>query len=122
MFTISGYYKPFLDLGETSGSEIVMSINVGNIEEGQNLMSILNSKLYRFIINTAKWSGFLNKEVIRNLPKMDTSISWSDNSIYKYFNLTQEEIKYVESYGNPLVYPKILKTFRKNFWEEFIDE
>jgi hypothetical protein len=98
MFTISGYYKPFLDLGETSGSEIVMSINVDNIEEGQNLMSILNSKLYRFIINTAKWSGFLNKEVVRNLPKMDTSISWSDNSIYKYFGLTPDEINYVESY------------------------
>jgi 16S rRNA G966 N2-methylase RsmD len=33
-----------------------------------------------------------------------------------------ESTKYVATAGNPLVYPKILKTFKKDFWKHFIDE
>jgi hypothetical protein len=39
----------------------------------------------------------------------------------KFAKITQST-KYVATAGNPLVYPKILKTFRKDFWKEFIDE
>lgn len=39
----------------------------------------------------------------------------------KFSKITQST-KYVATAGNPLVYPKILKTFRKDFWKEFIDE
>ena len=31
------------------------------------------------------------------LPKIDLSKSWTDEELYKYFNLTQEEIDYIES-------------------------
>jgi hypothetical protein len=39
----------------------------------------------------------------------------------KFARIT-EATKYVATAGNPLVYPKILKTFKKDFWREFIDE
>jgi len=38
------------------------------------------------------------------------------------FSEITKSTKYVATAGNPLVYPKILKTFRKNFWEEFIND
>jgi hypothetical protein len=31
-------------------------------------------------------------------------------------------VKYVATAGNPLIYPKIAKLLRKDFWKEFIDE
>jgi hypothetical protein len=51
-----------------------------------------------------------------NLERIEKSLK-SD----KFARIT-EATKYVATAGNPLVYPKILKTFRKNFWKEFIDD
>jgi hypothetical protein len=55
-------------------------------------------------------------DTVENLERIKDVIT-SDN--FQKVNLAT---KYVATAGNPLVYPKILKTFRKNFWEEFINE
>jgi hypothetical protein len=52
--------------------------------------------LYNFLIITGKWSGFLNGKLICSLPKLANK-KWTDKAIYKHFNLTQEEIDYVEA-------------------------
>lgn len=38
------------------------------------------------------------------------------------FQKLNKATKYVATAGNPLVYPKILSLFKKDFWKEFIDE
>lgn len=98
LFTISGYFNPIYDCGETSTSEICLYILVDDDISGARLLNILNSKLYKFLINTGKWSGFLNKDIIRKLPKLDTSRDWTDAEIYEYFNLSEEEIKSIENF------------------------
>jgi hypothetical protein len=55
-------------------------------------------------------------DTVENLVKIKEVITSKD---FQKVNLAT---KYVATAGNPLVYPKILKTFRKNFWEEFINE
>jgi hypothetical protein len=55
-------------------------------------------------------------DTVENLVKIKEVITSKD---FQKVNLAT---KYVATAGNPLVYPKILKKFRKNFWEEFIDE
>jgi hypothetical protein len=55
-------------------------------------------------------------DTVENLEKIKNVIT-SDS-----FQKVNIATKYVATAGNPLVYPKILNTFRKNFWEEFIDE
>jgi len=55
-------------------------------------------------------------DTVENLVKIKEVITSKD---FQKVNLAT---KYVATAGNPLVYPKILKTFRKNFWKEFIDE
>ena len=57
----------------------------------------MNSDLYRFIVTTAKWSGFLNGKVFTMLPKLDFDKSWSNDEIYTEFGLTLEEIAIVEA-------------------------
>lgn len=52
-------------------------------------------------------------ENLDNLKKVLTS---------KFFEKITKATKYVATQGNPLVYPKILATFRKDFWKEFLDE
>ena len=55
-------------------------------------------------------------DTIENLEKIKEVITSKD---FQKVNLAT---KYVATAGNPLVYPKIIKTFRKNFWKEFIND
>jgi hypothetical protein len=38
------------------------------------------------------------------------------------FQKINKATKYVATQGNPLVYPKIISTFKKDFWKYFLDE
>lgn len=95
IWTTSGYFKPFFNTGNLGTTEVCQYI-LANEGEAQNILSYLNSKLYRFIINTGKWSGFLNGKVLSSLPKLSNK-QWTDAKLYKHFGLTQEEIDYIEA-------------------------
>jgi len=71
---------------------------VKNENEAKKIIELLNSKLYKFYVETNKWSGFHNKEVLQNLPNIVNKIdNISDENIYKYFTITNEEIKIIET-------------------------
>jgi type I restriction-modification system DNA methylase subunit len=55
-------------------------------------------------------------ESIDNLPKIEKVLKSKE---FQKINLST---KYVATAGNPLIYPKIIKLFRKDFWKEFLDE
>lgn len=99
MWTLSGNYVPRIDLGLKGFTEVNQAIIATSVEQAENILSIMNSKLYRFIVSTAKWSGFLNGKVFTMLPKLDFDKRWTDNQIYSEFNLTVEEIEIVEQYN-----------------------
>jgi hypothetical protein len=74
----------------------MFGIIVENEEQGNNLINIYSSKLFTWYIGAEKSGGF--NSGIYKLPKMDNTKSWTDNEIYEYFNLTDKEIDYIESY------------------------
>ena len=96
IWTLSGYFKPFYNEGNLGTTEVCQYVLVSSKQEADEILSFLNSKLYRTIITTGKWSGFLNGNVIKGLPKLQNKI-WTDSELYKLFNLTEEEINYIES-------------------------
>jgi site-specific DNA-methyltransferase (adenine-specific) len=96
VWTTSGYFKPFFHKGGLNTTEVCQYVVVNTQKEARHLMSLLDSKLYKFIINTGKWSGFLNGKVIKSLPSLEDKI-WSDADLYKHFGLTSEEIDYIET-------------------------
>lgn len=95
VWTTSGYFKPFFSAGNLGTSEVCQYI-LADSTESQHILSYLDSKLYKFIVNTGKWSGFLNGKVLSSLPKLSSKI-WTDQELYQHFSLTQEEIDYVEA-------------------------
>jgi hypothetical protein len=95
IWTTSGYFKPFYSEGHLGTSEVCQYI-LTNSAESQHILSYLNSKLYKFVVNTGKWSGFLNGKVLSSLPKLASKI-WTDAELYTHFGLTQEEIDYIEA-------------------------
>lgn len=97
VFTLSGHLKPFFDNGTLGTSDTSRYILVNSEHEGNNLVVLLKSKLYQFILNTAKWGGFVNANVLKLLPLLDLSHTWTDAELYDHFNLTKEEIALIES-------------------------
>lgn len=96
IWTLSGYFRPFYDPGTFGTTEVCQYMIVENQKHADQILSYFNSKLYNFIVTTGKWSGFLNGKIIKALPKLEDKM-WTDVTLYEYFNLTPEEIKYIES-------------------------
>lgn len=86
-------YNPIL--GPTVGVGFnSFAIPCSSPAEGERMRSYLFSKLYRFVVSSNKTS---NNFIARELPLLDSSRVWTDKEIYRYFNLTQKEIEYIEA-------------------------
>jgi hypothetical protein len=98
MMTFSGYPSfEYYDEKTPMSSCYQMSgyIEVKNKKEANFLIKLFNTKLYKFLSShgSAGMRGVTNY----SLPKIDISREWHDSEIYSHFNLTQEEIDYIES-------------------------
>lgn len=100
LWSRSGYTKPIYDDGNLGITDMGYYVLCSSEKEGQNLKTILNSKLFSYIFDTAKWSGFGNEKVFLNLPDVRQLIFNSDVDVYNWFNLSKEEIQFIESRKN----------------------
>ena len=68
------------------------------IKDAESATNILKSKLYRFIVIFNKTGGY-NHAAFNDLPEINNDMLKLkiDSEIYEYFNLTQEEINYIEN-------------------------
>jgi hypothetical protein len=89
-------YMPILQ-GCISG-QATFSISVDTYEVGETLRNNYSRKLFRFYVDNEKTGGF-NTGVV-NLPWIGYEKVFSDYEIYEMFNLTKEQINYVESHYN----------------------
>jgi site-specific DNA-methyltransferase (adenine-specific) len=89
-------FMPFVDdigIPHCMSSYVIPMKNTDTLESA---ISVFNSKLFRFLIEQNRSSGFIQIYVVKNLPKLDLSHEWTDQEIYDHFHLTQEEIDYIE--------------------------
>lgn len=62
-----------------------------------NLQKYLTSKIFRVVMQELKGTVKSNsRRMLASLPLVDVNRSWTDNELYSYFNLTQQEINYIE--------------------------
>jgi site-specific DNA-methyltransferase (adenine-specific) len=89
---------PVFDSGEAAPCNRGATYIVNNEKEGKSFLNYCKSKLIQFFISEQRFHhGLLNTSVISSIPKIDVSRSWKDSEIYEYFNLTKEEIDYIEN-------------------------
>lgn len=98
MWTRSGYTKPRFDSGTMGGSDMIYYVLVEDKVSGENLLHNLSLPLIRYILTTARWSGFGNELVFHSLPRLPADRRLSSIELFELFQLTPQEREYVESY------------------------
>lgn len=80
-------------------------LEIGNFdtrEEAENAMSYLKTKFFRCLVGIRKQTQHATKQVYHYVPMQDFSKPWTDEELYKKYNLTQEEIDFIESMIKPM--------------------
>lgn len=80
-------------------------ICIGNYQteiEAQNLRSYLSTMFARFLMLQAMSSIMINKDAFQFVPMQDFSKPWTDEVLYKKYNLTDDEIEFIESMIRPM--------------------
>lgn len=68
-----------------------------NKEICDNIISYINTKFFHFCLSVIKNTQNTPRSMYRFVPQQDFSKSWNDKKLYKKYNLTEDEIKYIES-------------------------
>jgi site-specific DNA-methyltransferase (adenine-specific) len=67
-----------------------------------NLMSYLNTKFVRFLLQQGLSSHDISRDKFIFVPIQDFSEPWTDEKLYKKYGLTKEEIAFIESMIRPM--------------------
>jgi hypothetical protein len=73
-------------------------IGLNSYHECTNTANTLMTKFMRFCLSFYKISGYLTRGELKSVPFMDPSIEWTDEMLFQHFELTQEEINFVNEF------------------------
>lgn len=90
--------NPFVVEPNTVCTETYLSISPFKSKtEAENAISYINTKFFHFMLGLKKITQNTTSKSYDYIPIQDFSKSWSDEELYKKYNLTQEEIDFIES-------------------------
>ena len=70
--------------------------------ETLNALTYLKTKLFRCLVSIRKQTQHATKQVYHYVPMQDFSKPWTDEELYKKYDLSQEEIDFIESMIRPM--------------------
>lgn len=70
--------------------------------EANNAFSYLKTKFFRLLVWIKKQTQHTSKDTYSFVPMQDFSKPWTDEELYKKYNLSQEEIDYIETMIKPM--------------------
>ena len=90
LMNVPSNLEPLFDNGKLGFTQHQLYYLTNN----KDFVTILNSKLYKFIFSICKWSGFNTLSMFKNIPYIENFKD--DITLFKYFKLTKYEIKLIE--------------------------
>lgn len=95
--------RPFIGRPQEICTETYLSIGPFQKEsEAENVLSYMKTKFFRFMLSFRKNTQHITKDRFNFVPLLDTTKKWSDNELYEFFNLSKEEIEYIEKIIKPM--------------------
>ena len=96
-------FKPILGAPQTACTETyVMNGPYKSESEAKNAISYIKTKFFHFMVGLKKYTQHTTKAVYQLVPMQDFSKPWADEELYKKYNLSQEEIDFIESMIKPM--------------------
>jgi hypothetical protein len=83
---------------EQKGGTGFNQISINSKIEGEHLFRYLLTKFSRFCVSLYKMNIQLTSRELDVLPYMDFSQEWTDEKLFDYFELNQEEIEFINTY------------------------
>lgn len=80
-------------------------LEIGNFDtkiEAENALTYLKTKFFRCLVGIRKQTQHATRQVYHYVPMQDFSKPWTDEELYKKYNLSQEEIDFIESMIKPM--------------------
>ena len=71
-------------------------------EEQENCLSYMKTAFFKVLLYYGKGTMQVNKSVFGLIPLQDFTKPWTDEELYKKYNLTSEEIEFIESMIKPM--------------------
>ena len=95
--------KPILGKKGTCCTETYVVIGpFKNEKDATNFCSYIRTKFFRFMVMLRKSSQHAAATVYSFVPMQDFSKPWTDEELYKKYNLTKDEIAFIESMIKPM--------------------
>lgn len=73
-----------------------------NLNEANNLVTYMKSRFFRFMMALIKNTQNISKGVFGFVPIQDFKIEWTDETLYKKYDIKKEEIIFIESMIRPM--------------------
>ena len=95
--------KPFLGECKSCCSETYLVVGPFNTrEQSENAIQYMRTRFFRFLVLLKKNTQNAPRSVYSFAPAQDFDETWSDKKLYKKYNLTQDEIAFIESMIRPM--------------------
>ena len=95
--------KPILGEPNSCCSETYVELGVFDEKnKAENLISYVKTKFFRFMVLMLKNTQHALKKTYQLVPMQDFSKPWTDEELYKKYNLTDDEIAFIESTIKPM--------------------
>ena len=75
---------------------------VNNIEEGNNLISYMNTRFFRFMMSLIKNTQNISRGVFAFVPVQSWKKPWTDKELYEKYGITDTEIEFIDSMIRPM--------------------
>ena len=74
---------------------------VNTEEEGQNLISYMKTKFFRFMMSLIKNTQNISKSVFAFVPVQNLNKPWTDEELYVKYNITEQERAFIDTMIRP---------------------
>ena len=95
--------KPFIGKPNSCCTETYLVLGAfDNEEQAKNFETYIKTKFFRFLVLLKKNTQNAARGVYEFVPLQDFSHPWTDEMLYKKYNLTEDEIAFIESMIRPM--------------------
>jgi site-specific DNA-methyltransferase (adenine-specific) len=116
----SGFGNMFICDNNSVYCKTYIAFRVNNEQEAKSLLTYLQSRLPNLLLSLRKNTQHVSGNTCKWIPLVPLDRIWTDELVYKYFNLSSDEIKLIQAteilnYSNkePIQKPKIVTKFTK---------